>query len=201
MFSATPIRALSPFTLWYILLFVQHTQVNPFPGEFRFPARRRYKRGPGHLSQTPLETACEELLQLGFPIPKEGMTATLFAKESVKTVTREYRVLYFVAFEEDNPVALQAPIARINARLRELRRQRNNMMQEGSYWDRSRAEKERLSPKLHKLFWMKIDDVLAQADPSVPFINAYQEEQFNHYVSWGGRSVLARASNFRDAAC
>lgn len=55
------------------------------------------------------------------------------------------------------------------------------MMQAGSYWERSRAEKERLSPKLHHLTWMTLNDVLAQADPSVPFINSYQQEQFLHY--------------------
>ena len=45
------------------------------------------------------------------------MTATLFAKESVKTIAREYRVLYFVAFVEDNRDALAANINKINGQL------------------------------------------------------------------------------------
>jgi hypothetical protein len=159
--------------------------INPFPGEYRVPARqlrrtqeRHGRQGRGGLGQgrarTPLETACEELVELGFPIPKEGLNATLFAKESVHTASRDYRVLYFVAYESENAVVRQTDISEINARLREIRRQRRAMMLDGSYWERSRREKERLSPKLHHLEWRNLAEVLVESDPSRPYANDWQ---------------------------
>jgi acyl-CoA synthetase (AMP-forming)/AMP-acid ligase II/endonuclease/exonuclease/phosphatase family metal-dependent hydrolase len=167
-------------------------QVNPFPGEYRLPARQH--RSTTGSPNTPLETACEELEELGVPIPKEGIQATLFAKESVQTESRDYRVLYFVACEEDNGDVFRTPIRTINLRLRELRRQRREMMLDGTYWDFSRAEKERLSPKLHHLEWKKLRDVLKDSDPGRQFVNEYQQEQFIVYgvkARHPGRDMLA----------
>lgn len=168
------------------------TQVNPFAGEYRLPARQH--RSTSGSPNTPLETACEELEELGVPIPNEGIQATLFAKESVHTESRDYRVLYFVACEEDNGVVFRTSISTINVRLRGLRRQRREMMMDGTYWEFSRAEKERLSPKLHHLEWKKLRDVLKDSDPSRPFVNDYQEEQFAVYnvrARHPGRDMLA----------
>ena len=148
--------------------------INPFPGEYRVPARQHRRRE--NLS-TPLETACEELEELGFHIPQEGIQATLFAKESVRTESRDYRVLYFVAFEQENMAVLRADTSEINSRLREVRRQRRAMMLDGGYWERSRREKERLSPKLHHLEWRRLTEVLVDSDPSKPTINLYQQQQ------------------------
>ena len=167
-------------------------QINPFAGEYRLPARQH--RSTSSSPNTPLETACEELEELGVPIPNEGIQATLFAKESVHTDSRDYRVLYFVACEEDNGDVFKTSVRTINLRLRELRRQRREMMLDGTYWDFSRAEKERLSPKLHHLEWKKLRNVLTESDPSRPFVNEYQEEQFGVYsvrARQPGRDMLA----------
>ena len=55
-----------------------------------------------------------------------------FARISVQTESRDYRVLYFVVYEEDNGDVFKTPTRTINLRLRELRRQRREMMLDGA---------------------------------------------------------------------
>ena len=167
-------------------------RINPFPGEYRLPARQH--RSVSGAAQTPLETVSTELEELGFNIPKEGVQATLFAKESVQTESRDYRILYFLVEEEDNRDVFRTDIRKINLRLRETRKVRREMEVDGRWELLARAEKERLSPKLHHLEWKTLSEVRSDFDPSKPFVNAYQQEEFAKYdvvARQPGRGMLA----------
>mmetsp|Transcript_10018 Transcript_10018/g.11532 ORF Transcript_10018/g.11532 Transcript_10018/m.11532 type:complete len:144 (+) Transcript_10018:844-1275(+) len=103
-----------------------------------------------------------------------------------KVVNGKQFVIYnFVALEEENPWLQQFDVDSINEKLEERRGNFKQSVDLGSFWTKSRAEKEQLSPEVRSVEWMDISEAVvncltSKAEIFTP-VNDFQHTEFKRY--------------------
>lgn len=162
------------------------TRLMRYPGEWKFPGGA-VDDGDTSLEATALRELREEFL--GLP-DAAGAARTHFLGEKLTKAIRgrRHRMFNFVAFEDENAEwmgddALRAVNETLRAKREAFEREH---LASGAFWRmRSDAEKERVSPEIHRVQWFPIDVAMdmmrgALLDPHTP-VDDWQRREFERY--------------------
>mmetsp|Transcript_95886 Transcript_95886/g.286215 ORF Transcript_95886/g.286215 Transcript_95886/m.286215 type:complete len:357 (-) Transcript_95886:103-1173(-) len=165
-----------------------------FPGEWLLAGGAR-DPSDASLRHTAVRELEEEFL---IAIPPDGFIFPFNARQTRRIKGKSNLMVNFVALAEQqsSPWLAGLDLDRINAELSQREDRVEQMLRTGE-WDRlSKAERERLSPEVHQLAWLDIEDCVRTMQRSIAEhfhpVNQWQAEQFAlHGLSQPRRSPVS----------
>lgn len=162
------------------------TRLMRYPGEWKFPGGA-VDENDASLEHTALRELQEEFL--GLPVAASSARVHFFSEKMTKAVRgRRHRMFNFVAFEDENRSWMSDDaVHNVNATLAAKRDSfERTHLASGAFWRlASDAEKERVSPEIHRVQWFPIDAAMdmmrgALLAPHTP-VDEWQEREFARY--------------------
>mmetsp|Transcript_21756 Transcript_21756/g.36629 ORF Transcript_21756/g.36629 Transcript_21756/m.36629 type:complete len:247 (+) Transcript_21756:3-743(+) len=152
-----------------------------YPGEWKFPGGV-VEEADASFKHTALRELHEEFLGISVPAEVAARDIVHFNTKLTRPVkNRRYRMFNFVAIVEDPSAEWinDEAVDRINEQLGRKRAVFEAMLADGSYWDRSSAEKEHLSPEVRSVAWFSLEDAIEMMDDETAFVDEWQREAFS----------------------
>ena len=130
-------------------------------------------------------TALRELHEefIGIQVPPAVAAADIIhfnTKLTRPIKNKRYRMHNYVALVEDSAADWinDEAVAHINTQLSSKRRVFEDLLSSGSYWSRSGAEKEQLSPEVRRVQWFPLEAAVLLMDDATPHVDQWQREAF-----------------------
>ncbi|TYZ69105.1 hypothetical protein PybrP1_009913 [[Pythium] brassicae (nom. inval.)] len=162
------------------------TRLMRYPGEWKFPGGA-VDAGDASLESAALRELQEEFL--GLPAAASSARMHFLGEKITKAIRgRRHRMFNFVAFEDENLSWMGDDALRaVNATLAAKREAfEHTHLASGAFWRMaSDAEKERVSPEIHRVQWFPIDAAMemmrgALLAPRTP-VDDWQRSEFERY--------------------
>jgi 8-oxo-dGTP pyrophosphatase MutT (NUDIX family) len=148
--------------------------VRKFPGGVVDASDKSFKH-------TALRELHEEFLGLHVPTHVVEQDIVHFNTKLTRAVkNRRYRMYNFVALVEDPDAQWinDEAVERINSTLHEKRVTFESLLHDGSYWDMSAVEKEKVSPEVRSVAWFSLEDAIEMMDDATECVDEWQREMF-----------------------
>ncbi len=155
-----------------------------YPGEWKFPGGG-YEESDGRLERTALRELQEEFLGIFCPIHEIEREMSLFnIKQTLPVKGREYMMYNYLVIDELNRWS-DEEIERVNERLQRRKSHFFELLSDGSYWELDQEEKSEVSPEVHRIQWIEIDDAIKMMksahSPSMCYVDDWQRSEFEKY--------------------
>ncbi|OQS05652.1 hypothetical protein THRCLA_02235 [Thraustotheca clavata] len=157
----------------------ENTVLMRYPGEWKFPGGQKDTTDIC-LEATALRELREELL--GIQVPDNAILHWTSTKETRVVRGKRYRMHNFVALASENSwLEASSLIDDINANLLRKRNAFTVALENGTFWEMESEQKHELSPEVRSIAWFRVDEAIDMLSGSTPFVNAFQQEQFEKY--------------------
>lgn len=126
----------------------------------------------------------EEYLQpAGINIDASTIKLRPFSVKQTRPIRSRASLMHnFVCLESENDFLRRLDIESVNIKLKERRKDFRDKVFDKSYWSLSTEEKELISPEVHSLKWMSLNEaILCSLSSFLPgfYVNKWQKEQFD----------------------
>ena len=146
-----------------------------------------YKLAGGNVDAGETVEACakrelneEFLMPLG--IPTEKVKVRLFSVKQTRPVRSTSNMMNnYVALASENEWLATLDVEQINQGLKERRKRFRNMVKDGEYWKLSTEEKELISPEVHRVRWVPLEEAVRLCLSSMipgSVVDDFQASQF-----------------------
>ena len=149
----------------------------------RYPCEYSFPGGTRDEGETIEETAIRELgEELGVLVPAAAIVR-LFNVKQTRPVGGTSNIMYnFAMLESENPWLKKLNIEKINGSLLEKETHFAEICKSGAFWGMSDDEKHQVSPEVHKVSWLHLDEAVRIAftsmDARLVYVDEYQEIEF-----------------------
>ncbi|DBA01062.1 TPA: hypothetical protein N0F65_002672 [Lagenidium giganteum] len=160
------------------------TRIMRYPGEWKFPGGA-VDANDGSFRDAALRELQEEFL--GIPVTASNAQLYYFNTKVTRPVQqRRHRMVNFVAFAEENAAWMNdTAVEAVNETLASKRAKFQTLLSDGTYWAMSTAEKESVSPEIHRVRWFPLDqafNMMAETMIDKPsYVDEWQRGEFTKY--------------------
>ncbi|GBG28489.1 Hypothetical Protein FCC1311_047122 [Hondaea fermentalgiana] len=156
-----------------------------YPGEYKL-AGGNVDKGETLEEAAKRELSEEFLRPAETQVPFEDIILRPFSVKQTRPIRSRSNLMYnFVAIAEENPWLANLDIDEVNESLRARRREFYKLIEstESPYWSMPVEEKEEISPEVHEVRWVPLEEAVEYCltsvmDEGISYVNDWQREQF-----------------------
>lgn len=154
------------------------------------------EKGDPSFKHTALRELHEEFIGIQVPSSVVAEDVLLFNTKLTRPVqNKRYQMFNFVALVEDREAEWidDSAVQRINEQLERKKKAFDDLLAAeggGGYWDMSSAQKEEVSPEVHRVAWFTLEEAIDLMDDGTAFVDEWQRDQFSRLGIIGGRDPM-----------
>lgn len=180
-----------------------------FAAVMRYAGEWKFGGGTIDPGESPREAARRELEEeflVKLPPDGEGCELMLLNVIQVKPVRNVSFIVHnFIAVAEENPWLEEHDIDAVNAALAKRREDHKAAMEDSSFWEMDKHEKERISPEVRTVAWLDMhtavrDAFTGMSQTFVP-VNEFQAEEFARLKKERRDQMFATLAVLLEAEC